>query len=69
MYTVPPARAWWPAVGAPLERGVRHPSGYYAKNSTLVLSHLRVHVKAFVAGDLTLKMRVGNDFRVAGEGD
>ena len=23
MYTVPPARAWWPAVGAPLERGVR----------------------------------------------
>ena len=26
MYRVPPARAWWPAVGAPLERGVRqHP--------------------------------------------
>jgi hypothetical protein len=24
MYGVPPARAWWPAVGAPLERGVRH---------------------------------------------
>ena len=24
MYRVPPARAWWPAVGAPLERGVRH---------------------------------------------
>ena len=23
MYTVLPARAWWPAVGAPLERGVR----------------------------------------------
>jgi hypothetical protein len=23
MYTVPPIRAWWPAVGAPLERGVR----------------------------------------------
>jgi len=23
MYWVPPARAWWPAVGAPLERGVR----------------------------------------------
>jgi hypothetical protein len=23
MYTVPPDRAWWPAVGAPLERGVR----------------------------------------------
>ena len=21
MYSVPPARAWWPAVGAPLERG------------------------------------------------
>jgi hypothetical protein len=24
MYGEPPARAWWPAVGAPLERGVRH---------------------------------------------
>jgi hypothetical protein len=24
MYRVPPGRAWWPAVGAPLERGVRH---------------------------------------------
>jgi hypothetical protein len=23
MYRVPPVRAWWPAVGAPLERGVR----------------------------------------------
>jgi hypothetical protein len=26
MYRVPPARAWWPAVGAPLERGVRRHS-------------------------------------------
>jgi len=26
MYRVPPARAWWPAVGAPLERGVRQHS-------------------------------------------
>ena len=25
MYRVPPDRAWWPAVGAPLERGVRPP--------------------------------------------
>ena len=23
MYRVPPARDWWPAIGAPLERGVR----------------------------------------------
>jgi hypothetical protein len=23
MYRVPPDRAWWPAVGAPVERGVR----------------------------------------------
>ena len=23
MYRVPPDRAWWPAVGAPLEQGVR----------------------------------------------
>jgi hypothetical protein len=27
MYRVPPARAWWPAVGAPLERGVRRHTG------------------------------------------
>jgi hypothetical protein len=27
MYSVPPTRAWWPAVGAPLERGVRPHSG------------------------------------------
>ena len=27
MYRVPPARAWWPAVGAQLERGVRPHSG------------------------------------------
>jgi hypothetical protein len=26
MYPVPPDRAWWPAVGAPLERGVRRHS-------------------------------------------
>jgi hypothetical protein len=23
MYSVPPGRAWWPAVGSPVERGVR----------------------------------------------
>ena len=27
MYRVPPDRAWWPAVGAPLERGVRPQRG------------------------------------------
>ena len=27
MYRVPPDRAWWPAVGAPLERGVRRQFG------------------------------------------
>ena len=26
IYRVPPARAWWPAVGAPFERGVRQHS-------------------------------------------
>ena len=36
MYRVPPARAWWPAVGAPLERGVRrHRAGL---NSPTALS-------------------------------
>ena len=28
MYRVPPDRAWWPAVGAPLERGVRPHRAY-----------------------------------------
>ena len=31
MYRVPPDRAWWPAVGARLERGVRHRI-YYRPN-------------------------------------
>ena len=32
MYRVPPARAWWPAVGAPLERGVRpHPAKAFGR--------------------------------------
>ena len=37
MYRVPPDRAWWPAVGAPLERGVMpHPlamsvAGYFCR--------------------------------------
>jgi hypothetical protein len=30
MYRVPPDRAWWPAVGAPLERGVRPHFAYAA---------------------------------------
>jgi hypothetical protein len=35
MYNVPPARAWWPAVGAPLERGVRPLSRSVAKTRFL----------------------------------
>ena len=38
MYGVPPARAWWPAVGAPLERGVRHPCAPLARG---VILHAR----------------------------
>jgi hypothetical protein len=30
MYRVPPARAWWPAVGAQLERGVRQRRAMFA---------------------------------------
>ena len=30
MYRVPPAGPWWPAVGAPLERGVRRHRENYA---------------------------------------
>ena len=33
MYRVPPDRAWWPAVGAPLERGVRHQCAWQADQS------------------------------------
>ncbi len=38
MYRVPPDRAWWPAVGAPLERGVRHPCALVASR---VILHAR----------------------------
>ena len=38
MYTVPVARAWWPAVGAQLERGVRPHSARVAREC-LVPSH------------------------------
>jgi hypothetical protein len=31
MYRVPPDRAWWPAVGAPFERGVRAHSRHCAR--------------------------------------
>ena len=34
MYTVPAARAWWPAVGAPLERGVRQCCAHGSKLGT-----------------------------------
>jgi hypothetical protein len=47
MYTVPPAWAWWPAVGAPLERGVRR----HLDLLMVVLSLLAVvaHFDQFVA--------------------
>ena len=37
MYRVPPDRAWWPAVGAPLERGVRRQCGT-AQRSTSIMT-------------------------------
>ena len=37
MYRVPPDRAWWPAVGAPLERGVRPHSSAAATNPSFYL--------------------------------
>jgi hypothetical protein len=48
MYRVPPDRAWWPAVGAPLERGVRRHfasrsipcTGRHAPNTDLVTQRL-----------------------------
>ena len=48
MYRVPPDRAWWPAVGAPLERGVR-PHSHATQRpcaSSTSLGALRPHVFA-----------------------
>ena len=42
IYRVLPDRAWWPAVGAPLERGLRShcaPQAAWSKNSTLTASY------------------------------
>jgi len=36
IYSVPPARAWWPAVGAPLERDVRPHGLTRGKASSLI---------------------------------
>jgi hypothetical protein len=30
MYRIPPPRAWWPVLGAPLERGVERPRAHSA---------------------------------------
>ena len=51
MYRVPPDRAWWPAVGARLERGVRrqfthHPDrsfGLLPRASARIQRGLRAH--------------------------
>ena len=45
MHRVPPDRAWWPAVGAPLERGVRRLS------SAAFLRPLHAGARGAVAGD------------------
>jgi len=39
MYRVPPDRAWWPAVGAPLERGVTRRGGIIKPCSPHTLRH------------------------------
>ena len=39
MYRVPPDRAWWPAVGAPLERGVRPHRGDDAMFQVRAMTH------------------------------
>ncbi len=40
MYRVPPDRAWWPAVGAPLERGVR-PQSHHRCDARTVCAERR----------------------------
>ena len=39
MYSVPASRAWWPAVGAPLERGVRQHCARYEDRLTFHARH------------------------------
>ena len=46
MYTVLPARAWWPAVGAPLERGVRHQFARKASQGVFACAPLWVPLRA-----------------------
>jgi hypothetical protein len=41
MYRVPPDRAWWPAVGAPLERGVRTHSAVHTEHDEFLVLVLR----------------------------
>ena len=63
MYRVPPDRAWWPAVGAPLERGVRPLSAdvptcgaytpQYMKRITLYLGRARRYFRLWVWDGLT----------------
>jgi hypothetical protein len=41
MYRVPPDRAWWPAVGAPLERGVRRHCALSFRSVMVILFNAR----------------------------
>ncbi len=58
MHRVPPARAWWPAVGAPLERGVRQHStavavaDYCAETASTALGLVRAIAKSVRAAPL-----------------
>ena len=47
MYRVPPDLAWWPAVGAPLERGVRPQRGkrWHCYSRAVFLAAARVGLK------------------------
>ncbi len=49
MYRVPPDRAWWPAVDAPLERGVRRRRAHGPLALLCVLPH-QVHARPTYSG-------------------
>jgi hypothetical protein len=50
MYSVPVAGPWWPAVGAPLERGVRqHQRSAFARGDLAVQTCLLLYGRPLIA--------------------
>ena len=70
MYCVPPDRAWWRAVGAPLERGVRHRwidcsgnSAFYVEESDIDEDRWVIESINDTVTDLSSRLFASEDFR------